>query len=82
MVTAVSQMTKYRREHPAFYEAEKLKNCERLKLSYATNLEFKERMLEHSRKYYADPEKRAKKAERQKLRYQQKKLEKAELSVN
>lgn len=79
MATKVSQMTQYRREHPEFYAEEKAKNSVRFKTMYDTNEEFRNRMLEHSRRYYADPEKRARKAEQRKLREQRKKLQ---LSVN
>lgn len=76
MATSVSQMTMYRREHPAYYEAEKARNSEYFKKYYETDPAFKNRMLDFSKKYYADPEKRQRKLDMQKLRYAEKKLAK------
>ena len=38
-----SYTTKYRREHPEYYEEEKKRDNERMKAKYANNPEYKER---------------------------------------
>jgi hypothetical protein len=78
---SVSQMTQYRREHPEYYEAEKLKNNQRFMNAYNTDENFKNRILEHSRLYYADPVKRERKLALKREKYQMQKMAKLQASI-
>jgi hypothetical protein len=59
-------MAQYRKDHPEFYAKELIKRKEEIKHLYHTDEEYKQRLIDYSRRYYADPEKRAKKLARQK----------------
>ena len=63
---SVCQMKQYRKDHPEFYAKELKKRSAEIKHLYHTDEDYKNKMIEYSRRYYADPEKRAKKLARQK----------------
>lgn len=73
MSTTVSQMTSYRKVHPDYYEAEKVKNRERNIKAYHEDPDRKAKVLEYRRNLRTDPEYRKKEAEYKKAWYVKKK---------
>lgn len=72
-----SQMTIYRREHPDYYETEKIKNCARVLEKYHTDEEHRKKVLEYYKnKALNDPEFVAKRKAYKKAWTQRKKEEK------
>jgi hypothetical protein len=55
-MASVSQMTQYRKEHPEYYEAEKVRNNERMKTQYKTDPDFRQKKLEYNKKVSSTPE--------------------------
>ena len=52
----VSQMTQYRRDHPDYYEAEKVKSKDRMNALYQNNAEHRQKILEYYKVRNAMPE--------------------------
>lgn len=77
MATSVSHMTTYRRAHPEYYEAEKVKRIAYVTTKYHTDADYRQKMLDYKKERRNDPEvKKAYNAYMREL-YHRKKLERA-----
>jgi hypothetical protein len=70
----LTQMTKYRLEHPDYYAQEKKKNAERNSKAYRENTDRRDKMLSYIQTKRLDPEFRKKEAEYKKAYALRKKM--------